>query len=157
MTSFTLPNMETPTVFDHSIRFSVPPHQRSTFGLAIAGLPPAFLGFPTTGEAFESTAACKTRLQGFRLGKSNKDAFVEFLCIHHSAETRNDLQLEQYVERDPEGRTTGRRKRGDTRMKPNLDVNGDVKAKAGKVVSRGPPAPEADVDLTHVSDSESVA
>jgi hypothetical protein len=67
MTSSTLPNMETPTTFDHSIRFSVPPHQRSTFGLAIAGLPPAFLGFPTTGEAFESTAACKTRLQGFSL------------------------------------------------------------------------------------------
>jgi hypothetical protein len=28
-------------------------------------------------------------------------------------------------------------------------------AKAEKVVSRGPPAPEAGVDLTHVSDSES--
>jgi hypothetical protein len=93
--------------------------------------------------------------KGFRFGESNKGAFVEFLCIHHSAETRNDLQLEQDVERDPEGRTTGRRKRGDTRMNPNLDVNGDVKAKAGKVVSRGPPAPEAGVDLTHVSDSES--
>jgi hypothetical protein len=32
-----------------------------------------------------------------------------------------------------------------------------VKAKAGKIASRGPltPAPEAGVDLTHVSDSES--
>jgi hypothetical protein len=32
-----------------------------------------------------------------------------------------------------------------------------AKAKVGKVASRGPPAPvpEADVDLTHVSDSES--
>jgi hypothetical protein len=47
-----------------------------------AGLPPAFLGFPTTEEVFESTTACKARLQGFSLGqgfavavgKSNKGA-----------------------------------------------------------------------------------
>jgi hypothetical protein len=63
-------------------------------------LPPAFLGFPTTGEVFESTAACKARLQGFSLGqgfavvvgKSNKDAYVEFLCIHHGTETRNNRE-----------------------------------------------------------------
>jgi hypothetical protein len=69
VTSSTLPNMETPAAFDHSIRFSVPTHQRSTFDRAVAGLPPAFLGFPTTGEVFESTAACKARLQGFSLGR----------------------------------------------------------------------------------------
>ena len=94
--------METPGAFDRSIRFSVPTHQRSTFDRAIAGLPPAFLGFPTTGEVFDDPAACKARLQGFSLsqgfavvvGKSNKNAFIEFLCIHHSAETRNDRQLE---------------------------------------------------------------
>ena len=98
MTSSTLPNIETPTAFDRSIRFSVPTHQHSTFNHAIASLPPAFLKFPTTGEVFESTATCKARLQGFSLGqgfavvvgKSNKDAFTEFLCIHHSTETWND-------------------------------------------------------------------
>ena len=124
MTSSTLPHMETPTAFDHSIRFSVPTHQRSTFGRATVGLPPAFLGFPTTEEAFESTAACKVRPQGFSLGqgfvvvvgKSNKGAFVEFLCIHHSTETRNDRKLKQDVERDPEDKTTSRRKRGDTQV-----------------------------------------
>jgi hypothetical protein len=121
MTSSTLPNMET-TAFYHSIRFSVPTHQRSTFDRAIAGLPPAFLGFPTTKEVFESSAACKARLQGFSLGqgftvvvsKSNKDSFVEFLCIHHSTKTRNDRQLKQDVERDPKDNITSRRKRGET-------------------------------------------
>ena len=116
--------MEAPSAFDHSIRYSVPTHQRSVFNSAIAGLPPAFLRFPTTGEVFESTAACKARLQGFSLGqgfavvvgKSNKDAFVEFLCIHHGTQTRNDRQLEQDVERDPEGKITSRRKRGDVQV-----------------------------------------
>jgi hypothetical protein len=87
MTSSTLPNMETPAAFDHSIRFSVPTHQRSTFDRTIAALPPACLGFPTTGEIFESTAACKARLLGFSLGqgfavvvgKSNKDSFVDLV------------------------------------------------------------------------------
>ena len=81
-----LPNVETPGAFDRNIRFSVPTHQRSTFDRAIAGLPPAFPGFPTTGEVFDDPAACKARLQGFSLsqgfavviGKSNKTAF-EFL------------------------------------------------------------------------------
>jgi hypothetical protein len=102
--------METPAAFDHSIRFSVPTHQRSTFDRAIAALPPALLGFPTTGEVFESTAACKARLQGFSLGqgfavvvgKSNKDAYVEFLCIHHGTETRNnreDVDFDSYFPR----------------------------------------------------------
>ena len=85
--------METPSAFDHSIHFSVPTRQRSTFDREMAGLPPAFLGLPTTGGGFNDPAACKARLQGFSLeqefavivGKSNKDAFIEFLCIHHSA------------------------------------------------------------------------
>jgi hypothetical protein len=121
--------METPVTFDRSIRFSVPTHQRSTFDRAIAGLSPAFLGFPTTGEVFESTAACKARLQGFSLGqgfavvvgKSNKNAFVEYLCIHHNTETRNVRQLKQDVERDPKGEIISRRKRGDTQVNQKLD------------------------------------
>jgi hypothetical protein len=68
MTSALL-NVETPTAFDHRIRFSVLIHQRSPFGRAKAALPPASPGFPTIGEAFESTAACKARLQGLRLGE----------------------------------------------------------------------------------------
>jgi hypothetical protein len=45
------------------------------------------------------------------VGKSNKDAFVG---IQHSTETRNDRQLEQDAESDPEGKITSRRKRRDT-------------------------------------------
>jgi hypothetical protein len=90
--------METPGGFNRSIRFSVPTHQRSTFDRAIADLPPAFLGFPTTGEVFDDPTTYKARLQGFSLsqgfavvvGKLNKNAFIEFLCIHYSAETRNN-------------------------------------------------------------------
>jgi hypothetical protein len=63
MTPSTSPNMETPTAFEHSIRFSVPAHQGSTFDHAIASLPPAFLGLPTTREVFESTAACPLTLE----------------------------------------------------------------------------------------------
>src|ERR1700734_393922 len=50
VTSSTLSNMETPSAFDHSIHFSVPTRQRSTFDREVAGLPPAFLGLSTTGE-----------------------------------------------------------------------------------------------------------
>jgi hypothetical protein len=68
-------------------------------------------------------------LQGFSLGqgfavvvgKSNKDAYVEFLCIHHGTETRNNRQLEQDVERNPEGKITSHRKRGDTQVNLKLD------------------------------------
>jgi hypothetical protein len=48
------------------------------------------------------------------VGKLDKDAFVELLRIHHRTETRNDRQFEQDIERDPEGKITSRRKRGDT-------------------------------------------
>jgi hypothetical protein len=133
--------METPTAFDHSIRFSIPTYQRGTFDRAIAGFPSAFLGFPTTGEVFESTAACKAWLQGFSLGqgfamvvgKSNKGAFVEFLCIHHSTETRNDRQLEQDIERDPEGKIISRRKHEDTQVNQKLDCKWRCKSKCRNV------------------------
>jgi hypothetical protein len=62
----TLPNMETPTAFDRSVGFSIPIRRYSTFKRAIAGLPPAFLKFPTIREVFEPTATCKALLQGFR-------------------------------------------------------------------------------------------
>ena len=99
------------------------------FDRAIEATPPAFLGFPTTGEVFESAAACKVRLQEFSLGqgfavvvgKSNKGSFVEFLCIHHSTETQNHRELEHNVEKDPEGRIVSRRKRGDTQVNQKLD------------------------------------
>jgi hypothetical protein len=48
------------------------------------------------------------------VGKSNKDAFVEFLCIHHSTEPQNDRQLEQDAKRGPEDKITSRRKRRET-------------------------------------------
>jgi hypothetical protein len=62
MTSSALPNMETLTAFDHSIRFSIPTHQRSTFDRVIAGLLPL--------ERFLSLLL-RVRLgcKGFRLGK----------------------------------------------------------------------------------------
>jgi hypothetical protein len=86
-------------------------------------------------------AACKVRLQGFSLRqgfavvvrKSNKDAFVEFLRIHHSTETRNDHQLEQDVEHDLEGKITSRRKRGDTQVNQKLDCKWRCKSKSRNV------------------------
>ena len=104
--------------FDRVIRFLVPTHQRGTYDRAIAALPPGFLKFPVTGEVFESKVGCKVRLQGFSLGqgfavvvgKSSQDGTprAEFLCIHHGTATRNDRQLEEEVERDPEGNITSR-------------------------------------------------
>jgi hypothetical protein len=68
MTSSALLNVETPTAFDHRIRFfCIYPPTQSIW--PSAALPPAFPGFPTIGEIFESTAACKARLQGLRLGE----------------------------------------------------------------------------------------
>jgi hypothetical protein len=65
VTSSSLPNMEPLNAHDHSIRFSVPTHQRSTFNRAMAGLIPAFLGVCRHSRGFKSNAACKARLQGF--------------------------------------------------------------------------------------------
>jgi hypothetical protein len=59
--------METPSAFDHSIHFSVYTRQRSTFDRKTAGLPPAFLGLPTTGEGFDDPAACEAQLQGLTI------------------------------------------------------------------------------------------
>ena len=64
------------------------------------------------------------------VGKSNKDAFVEFLCIHHSTETRNDRQLEQDVERDPEGKITSC---GDTQVNQKLDFKWRCNSKSRNV------------------------
>jgi hypothetical protein len=50
------------------------------------------------------------------VGKSNKDAFVEFLCIHHSTEPQNDRQLEQDAKRGPEDKIICRRKRRESPM-----------------------------------------
>jgi hypothetical protein len=59
-----LPKMEIPDAFDRSIRFSVPTYQRGAFDRAIGAMSSAFLGFPTTGEVFESTIGPqKKRLQ----------------------------------------------------------------------------------------------
>jgi hypothetical protein len=57
--------------------------------------------------------------KGLRWWWANR--IIEFLCTHHSAETRNDRQLEQDVERDPKGKITNRRKRGDTQVNQKLD------------------------------------
>src|SRR5947207_512763 len=94
--------MALPSAFDRNLRFCIPVHQRGTFDRAIAALAPGFLEYPVTGEVFQSKVACKTRLQAFALsqgfavviGKSNKDGtpFVEFLCVHHGTQSRNDRE-----------------------------------------------------------------
>ena len=106
--------METPSAFDYSIHFSVPTRQRSTFDREMADLPPAFLGFPTTGEDFDDPAACKARLQGFSLeqefavivDKSNKDAFsgavekvwiLTVISLTHIHSLRNPFGYKIYV------------------------------------------------------------
>jgi hypothetical protein len=61
--------MDVPSAFDRAIRYSVPPHQRSTFDRAVAGLPTGFLSYPVTGKVFGSKAECKARLQGFTLSQ----------------------------------------------------------------------------------------
>jgi hypothetical protein len=50
------------------------------------------------------------------VGRSSKDAFVEFLYIDHSTETQNNRRLEQDVERDLEGKIISCRRRGDTQV-----------------------------------------
>ena len=55
------------------------------------------------------------------VGKRIRTLSFEFLCIRHNTENRNDRQLEQDVERDPEGKITSRRKRRDTQVNQKLD------------------------------------
>jgi hypothetical protein len=121
---FLIAEMDVPSAFDSTIRYSVPAHQRSTFDRAVAALPTSFLRFPVTGEVFGSKAECKARLQGFALsqgfavvvGKSSQDGTprAEFLCIHHGISTRNDRALEDEVEKDSESKITSKRQRDNT-------------------------------------------
>src|SRR4051794_2066062 len=45
--------------------------KRAAFDLAVAALGPDFLGFPATGETFESKVVCRFTVV---IGKSNKDS-----------------------------------------------------------------------------------
>jgi hypothetical protein len=47
---FLVAEMDIPSALNHAIRFSVPPHQRTTFDRAVAGLPTDFLSYPVTRE-----------------------------------------------------------------------------------------------------------
>ncbi len=74
---------------DRAIRYLVPTHQRAAFGRALAALPPAFLGFPATGESFEF----KARLQGMgqtpllRVAEKGYEAVVKPLLETGKVET----------------------------------------------------------------------
>jgi hypothetical protein len=51
---------------------------------------------------FIAQQATRGKIRALTFEKSNKDCSI-FHCIHHSADTRNDRELEPRVLRDEEG------------------------------------------------------
>jgi hypothetical protein len=94
-----------------------PTDARNKLQNIVQALPAAYLSPPQDGEEFDGEDSCIRRLQGYALSKgfavvktsgsassSSKRVRVQFRCIHHGVETKNNRQLELHVERDSEGK-----------------------------------------------------
>ena len=92
-----------------------PPEARNRLRNIVEALPEAYLLPPQAGEEFGSPESCMRRLQGYALSKGfavvkvsgstdSKRVRIQYCCIHHSKETKNNRRLERYVEYDSEGK-----------------------------------------------------
>jgi hypothetical protein len=90
-------------------------------------LPPSYLLPPRIGEVFNNLDDCQSRLRGFALaegfdvvkhgGGIKKAPGSRYKCIFHDRDTQNHRKLEDYVERDSEGRITSKRQRDATSVR----------------------------------------
>src|SRR5207248_2668175 len=76
---------------------------------------------PRQGELFDNPKACLHRLQGYVLSQgfaivttTSKRTRVQFPCIYYSIKTCNWCRLEEYIQKDTEGKILSNRKREDT-------------------------------------------
>ena len=88
---------------------------------AVRAFDSAWLLPPQQGELFDNPKACLRRLQGYALSQgfavvttTSKKNRAQFACIHHGVETRNWRGLEEYIQKDAEGKILSSRKREDT-------------------------------------------
>jgi len=87
----------------------------------VNALPPSYLLEPSSGELFEGLEECNRRLRGYALaegfdivrhgGGTKALPSYRFKCIFHGSTTQNHRKLEDYVERDSEGKITSRSQR----------------------------------------------
>jgi hypothetical protein len=84
---------------------------RSRLEKAVQALPVGYLEPLQRDEAFESAEACLRRLQRYALSQGfavvktsgslqSKRPRIQYKCVHHSRETKNNRQLETHVQRD---------------------------------------------------------
>jgi hypothetical protein len=73
-----------------------PPHLRTVVEDAVEAFDNAWLLPPRQGEVFETSKACRRRLQGYALSQgfavvtaSSNKTRARFSCIHHGVQTRN--------------------------------------------------------------------
>jgi hypothetical protein len=84
---------------------------RSRLEKAVQALPVGYLEPPQRDEAFESAEACLRRLQAYALSQGfavvktsgslqSKRPRIQYKCVHHSRETKNNRQLKTHIQRD---------------------------------------------------------
>ena len=102
-------------------------HHRAAVERMVNALPLSYLLLPCTGEIFEGLEDCNRRLRGYALaegfdivrhgGGTKALPSYRFRCIFHGITTQNYRKLEDYVERDSEGRISSKRQRDITNIR----------------------------------------
>jgi hypothetical protein len=102
-----------------------PPEARNRLETIVQALPEAYLSPPQAGEEFESAESCIRRLQGYALSKGFavvkvsgsadlKRVRIQYRCVHHGNETKNNRRLERHIQYDSEGKPISKRQREST-------------------------------------------
>jgi hypothetical protein len=104
-----------------------PEHHRAAVERMVRALPPAYLLPPCSGEIFESLEACNRRLRGYALaegfdivrkgGGTKTNPSYRFRCIFHGSTTQNNRKLEEFVEKDSDGKIVSKRQREATSVR----------------------------------------
>jgi hypothetical protein len=104
-----------------------PEHHRAAVERMVRALPPAYLLPPCSGEIFEGLEACNRRLRGYALaegfdivrkgGGTKANPSYRFRCIFHGTTTQNNRKLEEFVEKDSDGKIVSKRQREATSVR----------------------------------------
>jgi hypothetical protein len=94
-------------------------HHRAAVERVVNALPPSYLLTPCSGELFEGLEDCNRRLRGYALaegfdivrhgGGTKVLPSYRFKYIFHGNTTQNHRKLEDYIEKDSNGKITSRR------------------------------------------------
>jgi MULE transposase domain len=104
-----------------------PRHHRAAVERLVNALPSSYLLPPLSGEVFDSLEDCNRRLRGYALaegfdvvrkgGGTKANPSYRFKCLFHGSNTQNNRKLEDYVEKDSEGKISSKRQRDATNVR----------------------------------------